>query len=137
MQGRWKPPSAGDLVWCWFPEWPASTPGPKARSGLVAAVETREDGVVVHVVHGTSKRVNQLRAGEFAILKTNSPDAFALAGLALDTKFDFKAVVALPWTEQFFKVPPRAPQGQTPWLGTLHPSLMRVAKAAFDAAGNR
>jgi len=103
----------------------------------VAAVEVREGGVVVHVVYGTSKRVDRLKAGEFAIRRADNPDAFALAGLALDTKFDFKAVVVLPWTEQFFKVPPHAPQGQTPLLGTLHPSLMRAAKAAFDAAGSR
>ena len=35
------------------------------------------------------------------------------------------------------KVPPMAPRGQTPLLGTLHPSLMRAAKVAFDAAANR
>jgi len=137
MQGHWKSPSAGDLVWCWFPEWPASPSGPKPRPALVAAVETREDGVVVHVVYGTSQRVDRLKTGEFAILRASNPDAFALAGLAFDTKFAFKAVMALPWTEQFFKVPPLAPRGQTPLLGTLHPSLMRAAKAAFDAAASR
>ena len=62
---------------------------------------------------------------------------FALAGLAFDTKFDFKVVVELPWTAQFFKVAPRAIYGQTPKLGTLHPSLMRAAKAAHDAAVSR
>jgi hypothetical protein len=81
--------------------------------------------------------VDRLRSGEFSILKERNPAAFALAGLAFDTKFDFKTVVELPWTEQFFKVAPRAPHGQTPTLGTLHPSLMRAAKAAHDAARGR
>ena len=137
MQGTWKAPSPGDLVWCWFPELPATTPGPKPRPAIVAGVVTREDGVVVSVVHGTSQRIDRLRAGEFAIRKIANADAFGLAGLAFDTKFDFKMVLELPWTEQFFKVPPRAPHGQTPKLGTLHPSLLRAAKAAYEAAAKR
>ncbi len=137
MPGTWKPPSPGDLVWCRYPELPATTPGPKPRPALVSQVVTREDGVVVHVLYGTSQRADRLKAGEFAILKANNPGAFALSGLAFDTKFDFKVVVELPWTDLFFKVPPRAPHGQTPRLGTLHPSLVRAAKAAYDAAARR
>lgn len=137
MPGTWKPPSPGDLVWCWFPEWPATSPGPKPRPALVVEVVTHEEGVLVRVVYGTSQRVDRLRAGEFAILKAGNPSAFALAGLAFDTKFDFKVILELPWAEQFFKVPPRAPHGQTPKLGTLHPTLLRAAKAAHDAAASR
>lgn len=137
MSRRWKPCVPGDIVWCHFPELPDSSPGPKPRPALVTAVVNREDGVVVRVVYGTSRRVDRLRSGEFSILKGRNPAAFALAGLAFDTKFDFNAVVELPWTEQFFKVAPRAPHGQTPRLGTLHPSLMRAAKAAHDAARDR
>ena len=133
----WRPPSPGDLAWCWFPELPAKAPGPKPRPALVVDVVSHDDGVVVHVVYGTSQRADRLTAGQFAIRKTANPSAFALAGLAFDTKFDFKVRVELPWTDQFFKVPPRAPHGQTPKLGTLHPSLIRAAKAAFDAAAAR
>ncbi|MCI4431452.1 MAG: hypothetical protein JHC40_20070 [Burkholderiales bacterium] len=137
MPSIWKPPSPGDIVWCWFPERPAAAPGPKPRPALVAAVVSQEDGVVVHVVYGTSQRVDHLKAGEFAITRAANPSAFTLAGLAFDTKFDFKVALALPWTDQFFKVAPRAPYGQTPKLGILHPSLMRAAKAAHDAAASR
>jgi hypothetical protein len=133
----WKPPTPGDIVWCRFHELPASTPGPKPRPALVTTVATRKDGIIVHVVYSTSQRVDRLRTGEFSILKARSPAAFALAGLAFDTKFDFKAIVELPWTEQFFKVAPRAPRGQTPKLGTLHPALMGAAKVAHDAAASR
>jgi len=138
MLGTWKPPAPGDLVWCWFPELPATaTAGPKPRPALVTQVVTHDDGVVVQVVYGTSQRIDRLKAGEFAIRKATHPNAFALAGLAFDTKFDFKVTLELPWTDAFFKVPPRAPHGQTPKLGTLHPSLLRAAKAAHDAAANR
>ncbi len=137
MPGNWHPPSPGDIVWCHFPELPDSNPGPKPRPALVTAVVLHEDGIVVHVAYGTSQRVDRLKTGEFSILKARDPAAFMLAGLAVDTKFDFKVTVGLPWTEQFFKTAPRAPHGQTPKLGTLHPSLMRAAKAAHDSAASR
>jgi hypothetical protein len=137
MSGAWKPPAAGDIVWCWFPELPDSIPGPKPRPALVTTVVTKEAGVVVQVVYGTSQGVDRLRVGEFAVEKARNPQVFALAGLAVDTRFDFKVIVELPWTEEFFKVAPRAPHGQAPKLGCLHPSLMRAAKAAHDAAANR
>ena len=136
MRGTWAPPSPGDLVWCWFPELPDMAPGPKPRPALVTAVVTQADGFVVQVVYGSSQRVDRLRAGEFAILKASNPSAFALAGLAFDTKFDFKGLLNLPWTDAFFKVAARARYGQTPKMGSLHASLMRAAKAAYDAAQN-
>jgi hypothetical protein len=137
MPGTWKPPTPGDIVWCRFPELPGSDPRPKPRPALATAVQNQEGGVIVHLVYGTSQRVDRLKTGEFSMLKARNPAAFALAGLAFDTKFDFKVIVELPWTEPFFKVAPRAPHGQTPKLGTLHPSLMRAAKAAHDAAASR
>jgi len=133
----WAAPAPGDMVWCWFPELPAKAPGPKPRPALVVSVETHVDGIVVQVVYGTSQRVDRLTAGQFAIRKDANPSAFVLAGLAFDTKFDFKVLLELPWTDQFFNVPPRASHGQTPKLGTLHPSLLRAAKAAYDAAIGR
>jgi hypothetical protein len=137
MQSTWKAPAPGDLVWCHFPESPALEPGPKPRPALVLSVEIRDDGIAVSVVYGTSQRVDRLKVGEFAISRTTTPDAFQLAGLAYDTKFDFKVTVALPWAEPFFKVPPQPRHGQSPKLGTLHPSRMRTAKAAHGAAASR
>ena len=136
MAGTWPPPAPGDIVWCHFPELPQVEPGPKPRPALVVQVEERADGVAVRVVYGTSQRVDRLRAGEFAISRQQEA-AYQLAGLAYDTKFDFKASVVLPWEEPYFKVPPRPQFGQTPRLGTLHPTLMRAAKAAHDAAKKR
>lgn len=137
MASAWPPPAPGDIVWCHFPELPDPLPGPKPRPALILTVDEHTDGVAVRVIYGTSQRVDRLKTGEFAITRAGHPAAFKLAGLDHDTKFDFKASVVLPWNEQFFKPPPKAGLGQTPQLGALHPSLMRAAKAAHDAANAR
>ena len=134
MASPWKPPVVGDILWCHFPELPDVDPGPKPRPALVAQVTIRDDGAVVAVVYGTSQRLDRLLPGEFAIRKAQNPAAFALAGLSFDTKFNFKQIVELPWTDASFKVPPRAMHGQNPMLGTLHPSMMQAARAAYLAA---
>jgi hypothetical protein len=103
----------------------------------VLSVEMREDGIVAKVAYGTSKKVTSLKAGEFAVLRGVHPAAFELAGLAFDTKFDCKQAIDLPWSERYFKVPPHPRHGQTPKLGTLHPSVYHAAEAAFKAATRR
>jgi hypothetical protein len=50
----------------------------------------------------------------------------SVAGLSYDTKFDLKQTIDLPYTTEWFSVPPAAPHGQSPKLGTLHPSLVRA-----------
>lgn len=139
MSAAWlkAPPSVGDFVWCHFPQETDGSPGPKPRPALVMRVTTRTDGTEVTVAYGTSKRVTALKSGEFAISKLASPEAYRLAGLSYDSKFNLKETAVLPWTESFFKVPPLAPRGQTPRLGTLHASLVRAAEAAFRAANLR
>lgn len=134
MSARWPAPTVGDIVWCHFPELPALAPGPKPRPALVVSVETREDGVVARVAYGTSKKVTSLKTGEFAILRGVHPAAFELAGLAFDTKFDCRQVIDLPWSDRYFKIPSHPRHGQTPKLGTLHPSAYHAAQAAFTAA---
>jgi len=137
MSSKWALPAPGDIVWCWFPEVPGMEPGPKPRPALVMRVACKEDGDVLSVVYGTSKNLQQLRRGKFAITRDQHPSAYALAGLAYDTKFDFKTMVELPWSERYFKVPPRSPHGNTPKLGTLHATLVRAAEAAYRAAANQ
>ena len=137
MKSNWKLPAPGDIVWCLFPHIPDFEPGPKPRPALVMSVEKREDGEVVTVVYGTSQNVNRLRLGEMAIVQSLHPAAYALAGLACDTKFDFKAMVELPWTDRYFKAPPRSPYGNNPKLGTLHATVMHAVEAAYRAAASR
>jgi hypothetical protein len=54
--------------------------------------------------------------------------------LSYDTKFDLRNVLELPFNDAYFSVPPRAPHGQIPKLGTLHPSMVRIAATAFAAS---
>lgn len=64
----------------------------------------------------------------------NHPAAYAAAKLSFDTKFDLRRTLDLPYSADWFSVPPAAPHGQTPKLGTLHPSMVRAVQAAFRAA---
>jgi hypothetical protein len=121
-------------VWCRFPERPRDKPGPKARPGLVVTVTEYVGGILVGVAYGTSQGLTRLSSGEFTIRREVNRAAYELAGLSYDTKFDLRHVVELPWDEMFFAVPPDARHGQSPKLGTLHPSMMKAAQAA---AGRR
>ena len=132
----WKAPEIGDLVWCNFPEFDRQQPGPKPRPAIVISVDEKRDGCMVQVIPGTSQRIDQLYAGEFAILKTN-PAAYKLAGLSAETKFQFVNMMNLPWTSNFFKVPPLPRYGETPVLGSLHASVMRSFFAAYEAIKDR
>ncbi len=129
----WAEPTAGEIVWCHFPD--NITPRPKPRPALVLAVfDDDAPEFTVRVAYGTSQRTTTLRRGEFSILRDRSPVAFQAAGLSYDTKFDLRQAVDLPYTTEWFSVPPAAPHGQNPQLGTLHPSLVRAVEAAFRAA---
>ena len=87
----------------------------------------------VRVAYGTSQRTTTLHRGEFSILRTRNPVAYETAGLSYDTKFDLGQAIDLPYTTDWFSVPPAASQGQIPRLGTLHPSLVLAVQAAFRA----
>ncbi len=129
---RWPEPAAGDIVWCHFPD--HVHPRPKPRPGLILLTTLDSTGLLfVTVAYGTSQKTNRLYAGEFRIAKQEHPIAYEAAGLSFDTKFNLAKVLELPFTSDYFSVPPHAPFGQTPRLGTLHPSLVRVAAAAFAA----
>lgn len=137
MSVAWSLPAPGDIVWCLFPEVPNIEPGPKPRPAIVLSVERRGDGDQVSVVYGTSQHLMRLKTGEVAITQAKNPAAFKLAGLAYDTKFDFKVIVDLPWSDRYFKVPTRNPHGNTPKLGTLHATILRAVEAAYRAASER
>ena len=128
----WPEPAAGDIVWCHFPD--GVHPRPKPRPGLVLTVFGLRAPFTVTVAYGTSQRTTQLQRGEFVIQRTAHPAAFAAANLSFDTKFDLRRSVDLPYASEWFSVPPAAPHGQVPRLGTLHPSLVRAVQAAYRAA---
>jgi hypothetical protein len=62
------------------------------------------------------------------------PAAYALAGLAYETKFDFKLMQDLPWSDRYFRPPPRNPFGNSPKMGTLHATAVHAVEAAYRAA---
>jgi len=131
---RWWPePTAGDIVWCHFPD--NIHPRPKPRPALVVSTKEDDEGTIfVSVAYGTSQKTNHLYSGEFKIAKSAHPAAYASAGLSFDTKFDLRHILELPFNDTYFSVPPHSPHGQTPQLGTLHPSMVRIAASAFAAA---
>ena len=126
----WPEPAAGDIVWCHFPD--NIHPKPKPRPGLIVSTKEDNEGkIFVSVAYGTSQKTNRLFSGEFRITKIEHPVAYNSAGLSYDTKFDLRNTLELPFNEVYFSVPPNAPHGQIPKLGTLHPSMVRIAAAAF------
>ncbi len=126
-------PALGEIVYCRFPE-AVGRPGPKPRPALVTALAEFDDGTKgVVVAFGTSQKTTELLAGEFLIAPADA-EAYRAAGLSFATKFDLRRLATLPYTDEWFRVPPVPLHGQTPKLGILHPSLMRRAQAAFAAA---
>ena len=129
----WLEPAAGDIVWCNFPD--NIHPKPKPRAGLIISTKEDDQGMIfVSVAYGTSQKTDRLYSGEFKISKSDHPAAYASAGLSYDTKFDLGKALLLPYNDDYFAVPPHAPHGQIPKLGTLHPSMARIAATAFSAA---
>lgn len=120
-------------MWCRFPENKGIQPGPKPRPALVMRVfDDEAPHYAVEVVFGTSQKTDALRSGEFLIARADR-DAYQLAGLSYPTKFNLKNRVELPFDHEWFAVPPSAPFGQIPKLGTLHPALITRVKAAWEA----
>lgn len=128
---RWWPePSAGEIVWCHFPD--NIHPKPKPRSGLIVSTKGDDEGnVFVSVAYGTSQKTNRLYSGEFRINKDEHSAADASAGLSYDTKFNLRNVLELPFNSDYFSVPPKASHGQNPKLGSLYPSMVWIAGAAL------
>ena len=130
---RWAEPTAGEIVWCHFPD--SITPRLKPRLALLLTVfDDDAPQFTLRVAYGTSQRTTTLHRGEFSVPRERNPAAYDAAGLSYDTNFDLKQTLDLPYTTEWFSVPPAAPHGQTPKLGTLHPSLVRAVQAAFQSA---
>ncbi|MCW5238540.1 hypothetical protein [Verminephrobacter eiseniae] len=129
----WGEPTAGEIAWCHFPD--DIHLRPKPRPALILVVfDDDAPQFTVRVAYGTSQRATTLHRGAFSILRERNPAAYAAAGLSYDTKFNLKQAIDLPYSTEWFSVPPATFHGQTPKLGILHPSLMRAVQAAFQAA---
>jgi hypothetical protein len=133
MARWWPEPAAGDVVWCHFPD--EVHPKPKPRPALIVRVfdAAQPARFIVQVAYGTSKKTTELHAGEFAILRHRDRAAFEEANLSFDTKFDLNRLLELPYSDDWFSIPPGAPRGPLPKLGTLHATMMRSLSAAYLA----
>ena len=134
MMVRWWPePTAGGIVWCHFPD--HVNPRPNPRPALVLTVFYDDaPRFTVQVAYGTSQKTATLYQGEFVIVRSKNQAAYEAANLSFDTKFNLKQVLELPFSTEWFSVPPAVPNGQIPKLGTLHPSMVRAVQAAYKAA---
>ena len=125
-------PIPGAILWCHFPTRELRTRGIKPRPALVLTVGDLPDGTVMAgIAYGTSKKVNDLNRGEFAITPADG-EAYMVSGLSLPTKFNLAERLELPYTDKWFSVPPNARHGQTPILGYLHASLYKRAAAVLE-----
>lgn len=133
----WPKPPPGDIVWCRFPD-SMKSPRPKPRPALILNIYDEDpEHCEVEVGHATKQDVNDLHAGEFSILSRRDPAAYEAAGLSYDSKFCLQSALTLPYNSVWFFIPPGAPHGQTPKLGTLHASMFRAAALAYQAASKK
>ena len=117
----WAEPTAGEIVWCHFPD--DINPRPKPRPALILVVfDDDAPQFTVRVACGTSQRTTTLHRGEFAILHDRNPAAYEAAGLSYDTKFDLGKTVDLPYTNEWFTLPPAAPMVRS---RSSAPSILR------------
>jgi hypothetical protein len=129
----WLEPTAGDIVWCHFHE--QINPRPEPRPALILSVfDNGAPEFEVQVAYGTSQKTRTLYRGEFAIYRQLNAAAYEAAKLSFDTKFNLKQLIDLPFSTEWFSVPPAAPNGQIPKLGVLHPSMVRAVEAAYKAS---
>ena len=84
----------------------------------------------------TTVKFSGLKPGQSTFIDAvgKSVISATLNGQSFDTKFDLRTILSLPFNQEWFSVPPHAPHGQNPKLGTLHPSMVKVASTAYKAA---
>src|SRR5260370_27942166 len=134
MTRWWQKRLAGAIVWSYFTDELQIKAAGNPRPALIVTVyDDNAPHFGVLVAYGTSQRVAKLYRGEFAITRADGA-AYKAAGLSYDTKFNLARRLQLPFSDEYFAVPPGAPNGQTPKLGVLHPVLVKRAAAAWKVA---
>lgn len=129
MSAPFAPPETGDIVWCRFPQDKIPHPGPKPRPALVLRVDALpKNEFAVVVAYGTSKNVNQLFSGEFALANDYAP-----AGLAEPAKFNLFNAARLVFDDAWFSAPSGS---RSPVMGRIqleHAGTHRRLQGAIDA----
>jgi hypothetical protein len=115
------PPSAYDIVTCWYPE-NSLDRGPKLRPTLCLAVLQGKTSktFACKVAYGT-KELKIIQRQTIDLIVQNSAHVTQM-GLARPTRFDLDCIATLPWNEEFFG----CWTGQTsPVIGTLTEAYIR------------
>jgi hypothetical protein len=113
------PPSAYDIVACWYPE--ADAPqdaGPTLRPALVVTVlkGERTGDYACRVAYGTTNlKIVKRREVDLIIPNGHTRQM----GLARATRFDLDRVITLPWVPPFFD----------PWTGNTTPKIGALTEA--------
>ena len=97
------PPSAYDIVACWYPErHKKDSPGPASRPGLVTQVLRGEQTgrFACRVAFGT-KKLKIVQRSHLDLIIQNSEHLDQL-GLGMATRFDLDLIAFLPWGVEFF-----------------------------------
>lgn len=121
-------------MWCRFPyEEGPDKPGPEPHPGIIRqAFADQDNNPWVEVVYGTSKDPNRAGYENFTVSKVSEMDA---CNLKYATRFCFKKVMQLPWSEEYFQPIPGQP---TPIIGRLSDygiKLLQMQMAYFQAYG--
>lgn len=113
------PPSAYDIVACWYPENDNSTPGPDLRPALVITVfqGKRSGAFACRVAYGT--KTLKIIKRQTVDLIIQQPDE---VGLPRPTRFDLDRILDLPWGLPFFGC---WPGYSSPKIGALTEKFIR------------
>lgn len=98
-----RPPSALDLVTCYFPESQPEPGGPKLRPALILSVlRDRKTGMIgLRIAYGTTNLKLMQRSDRDLIIQ-NAED-LGIMGLPRATRFDLDELVVLPWCPPHFE----------------------------------
>lgn len=112
-----RPPSAFDIVTCYFPEAdPPPDGSTKLRPALVLSVlrESTSGKIALRIAYGTSV-LKLLQREHLDLIIQNATD-LRLVGLPRATRFDLDNTVVMPWCPPYFEA---WPGYGTPVIGTL------------------
>lgn len=114
----WEAPCLGDVVHCRFPDFLRDVlqcHERKTRPALVVGVQEFANGkVAVRVAYGTSQLGTSLIHGSVVLRAEDTK-----LGLSVDTRFDLRKVVHLPFDTEWFAVNPDLSHGLHPKKGRL------------------
>lgn len=87
----------------------------------------------VVVCRGTTSD-RPVQAWEFAVTRSHHRKEFDRAGIDKDTTFKMLDLITVPWNDTCFVIPGNRRFGETPKIGSLHPSSEARLEEAFHQA---